>query len=329
MSPLETSADGFAFRTSAGFAKLPGAKWSIKKTRGPVPVSPSRLSLALAFWAVLLPGHARAQGIFHVPIRTAVQPEAVLTGAGAVFWNLGSMVGGPGTPQEMVLIHVVGPSSSGLRGVAGAGVMALPLGFRAGLGYWHLGIQDIPRTSTSPAPELGEVHVAEDVGVLGLARDLGRRSGVGAGLRLAQGSVGRDTRTSVEGELGVHLQPGLPLNPVVGLAIHGLGTEPVAMGGLELSLPPLASSRLPLRAGYGFRTGLGFDPPEHRASFRASWEERIHAGAGMAFLGEGGGWVLLAALGADLGRYSFSVLREGMANGFGAIHFYRVAIRFP
>jgi hypothetical protein len=292
-------------------------------------VSPSRLSVVLAFWAALLPGHARAQGFFQMPMRAALQPEAVLTGAGTVFWNLGGTAGNVGTDQEISLIHVVGPSSTGVRGAAGAGVLALPLGFRGGLGYWHLGIRDIPRTSTSPTPDLGDVHVAEDVAILGLARDVGRRSGVGAGVRLAQGSVGKETRARVEGDLGVHHRSGLPLTPRVGLAIQGLGADPAAIGGIEVSLPPLASARVPIRAGYGFRTGRRFDPPEHRGSLRASWKEQIHAGAGMAFLGDGGGWVLLAALGADLGRYSFSVLREGMANGFGAIHFYRVAIRFP
>jgi hypothetical protein len=292
-------------------------------------VSPSRLSLVLAVWAVLLPGQLRAQSVFQLPMRTGLQPEAVLTGAGTVFWNLGGMVGNVGTGQELSLTHVVGPSSTGVRGVAGGGVMALPLGLRGGIGYWHLGIQDIPRTSTSPTPELGEVHVAEDVFILGLARNMGRRSGAGAGIRLAQGSVGKDTRTRVEGELGVHHRSGLPLTPRVGLAIQGLGADPTAIGGIEVSLPPLASSRLPIRAGYGFRTGRRFDPPEHRVSLRASWEEHIQGGAGMAFLGDRGDWVVLASLGAELGRYSFSVLREGMANGFGAIHFYRAAVRFP
>ena len=279
--------------------------------------------------ALLLPGQARGQGIFDWPIRAALQPEAVLTGAGVVFWNPGGMAGNVGARRELWLTHVVGPPSTGVRGVAGAGVVALPLGFRGGLGYWHLGVQDIPRTTTSPTPELGDIHVAEDVAVLGLARDLGGRTGGGAAIRVRQSSVGGDTRTHLEGEMGVHYRSSLPLTPRMGLAVQGLGGNPSALAGLEISLPPLASSRLPVRAGYGFQTGRSFDPPEHRVSLRASWMEQIHAGVGLLYLGEQGGWTPLAALGADLGRYSLSVLREGMANGFGAIHFYRAAIRFP
>jgi hypothetical protein len=288
-----------------------------------------RLPLTLAITALLLPGQAHAQGMFDWPIRSAIQPEAVLTSAGVVFWNPGGMAGSVGSHQEIWLTHIVGPASTGVRGVAGAGVMTLPFGFRGGLGYWHLGVGDIPRTIDSPNIEFGDINVAEDVALLALARDLGGRSGGGASIRLRQSSMGGDTRTYLEGELGIHYRSGLPLSPRMGLAIQGLGGNPAALAGLEVSLPALASSRVPVRAGYGFQTGRSFDPPEHRISLRASWMEQIHAGVGLSYLGTQDGWTPLGSLGADLGRYSLSVLREGMANGFGAIHFYRAAIRFP
>jgi hypothetical protein len=267
--------------------------------------------------------------MFDWPIRAALQPEAVLTGAGAAFWNPGGLAGSVGTRQELWVTHVVGPTATGVRGAAAAGVLDLPMGFRGGLGYWHLGIRDIPRTTTSPSQESGDVHVAEDVAVVGLARDLGGRSGGGVAIRFSQASMGGETRLGVEGEVGVQHRSRLPLTPRVGLALQGLGGEIRTLAGLEVSFPALASSRLPVRAGYGIRVGRSFDAPEHRVSLRGSWKELIHAGAGLSYLGEGGGWTPLVVLGADFGRYSLSVLREGLANGFGAIHFYRAAIRFP
>jgi hypothetical protein len=98
---------------------------------------------------------------------------------------------------------------------------------------------------------------------------------------------------------------------------------------VEVSLPPLASGRLPLRLGYGFETDRGPGPLEQRISVRGSWLEQIHAGLGAHRGAAADGWTLLWMLGTDLGRYSLSVLREGLPNGFGAVHFYRLAIRVP
>lgn len=320
---------GFTFRTLAGFANLTVEIWSFKKTLTRPPLPRSRVPYLLAVAALLQPVGARSQAIFDWPIRATPQPEAVLTGAGAAFWNPGGLAAGVGTLQEVWVTHMVGPSATGIQGVAAAGVMDLPLGFRGALGYWHLGIRDIPRTTTSPNREPGGIHVAEDIALLALAHDLRAGSGLGVGLRLQQGSVGRDTKTFVEGEIGVHHRSRLPLTPRVGLTLQGVGRDLRTLAGIELSLPALAASRLPLRAGYGIQAGRGSEPLEHRVSLRASWMEQVHAGIGLSYLGEGGGWTPMVGLGADLGRYSLSVLREALANGFGAAHFYRAAIRFP
>ncbi len=303
--------------------------WSFKKTRTRQPLSRSCVPVALAFAALLLPGGARAQGIFDWPIRAALHPEAVLTGAGALFWNPGGLAGSVGTSQEIWITHVVGPPATGVRGVAAAGVLDLPWGFRGGLGYWHLGIDDIHRTTTSPDRQPGDIRLAEDVAVLGAANDLGNRTGGGAAIRVTRGSLGSDSRTTVEGEIGIQHLLSLPLSPQVGLSLRGLGGEPTTLAGAELSLPALASSRLPIRIGYGIQTDRKLNSLEHRLSLRASWVDRVHAGIALSYLGEVDGWTPLAVLGADLGRYSLSVLREALANNFGAMHFFRAAIRFP
>jgi hypothetical protein len=288
-----------------------------------------RLFTVTAALALPLPGGARAQLIFDWPVRVTPQPEVVITGAGAVFWNPGSLASEVGTSQEVWLAHVDGPDATGVRGVAVSGVSSLPKGFRVGMGYWHLGIQDIPRTTTSPHQEAGEINISEDVGVISVSRGLGLNTGVGGGVRFQRGAAGREAKSQVVGELGVHHQSSLPFTPRIGVVIQGLGGELAGLGGVEFSLPPLASARIPIRLGYGIRLDEDLETRDHRFSLRTSWMDEVQVGVGLSYLGEANGWVPLWHFGANLGRYSLSVLRESLANGFGAIHFFQASIRFP
>jgi len=292
---------------------------------------PRRLtSLALLGLAILShPDRGAGQIIFDWPIRVSPQPEPVLTGAGAVFWNPGSLVSGVGTSEEIWLAHVDGPDATGVRGVATSGIVDLPRGFRLGLGYWHLGISDIPRTTTSPHHEAGEINISEDMALASVAWSLGARTGVGAGIRFIRGAAGRDAKTQTEGEIGIHHQANVPLTPRFGVTVRGLGGGTRFSGGAEVSLPALASSRIPIRVGYGIQTDRKLDPLDHRLSLRGSWMDQLHVGVGVSHLGQGDGWVSMWMLGADLGRYSLSILRESLANGFGAVHFFQASLRFP
>ena len=130
------------------------------------------------------------------------------------------------------------------------------------------------------------------------------------------------------GEIGIHHRSSLPFTPRFGLTIRGLGGDLKTLGGFELSLPPLASARIPIRLGYGFQANDGFKPEDHRVSLRGSWMDQLHLGMGLSHLQNGDGWTPLWMLGADIGRYSLSVLRESLANGFGPVHFFQAAIRF-
>ncbi len=323
------SGDRLTFRSWGGSANLTEGFFPYKKGQIRRYVTPFRLPVALALVAFLSPSVAGGQLIFDWPLRAAPQPEAVLTGAGAVFWNPGSLVSEVGTSQEIWVIHVDGPDATGVRGVAVSGVIDLPMGLRGGVGYWHLGIQDIPRTTTSPHQEAGEINIAEDVALLVLAKNLTSHTGVGGGLRFQRGAAGREAESRIEGEIGIHHHSSLPLTPRFGLAVRGIGGELVTLGGVEVSLPPLASSRIPIRLGYGIQTDEELNPVDHRFSLRVSWMDQLHLGMGFSYLGDENGWTPLWMLGADLGRFSLSVLRESLANSFGAIHFFQAAIRFP
>jgi hypothetical protein len=171
--------------------------------------------------------------------------------------------------------------------------------------------------------------VTEDVFVLALGKNLAGRTGVGGSLRFQRGAVGNEANGRVEAEIGIHHRASLPLTPRLGLAIRGIGGHVETLGGVELSLPPLASARIPLRVGYGFQAEGNLKPMDHRVSLRASWMDQLQVGMGFSFLEDGDGWNPLWMLGADLGRYSLSVLRESLANGFGPVHFLQAAIRFP
>ena len=290
---------------------------------------PLRLLSTLLLATAAVPGSARGQLLFDWPIRSVPQPEAILTGAEAVFWNPGGIAEGVGTVREIWITHVDGPDATGIRGLSLAATVNLPLQLRGGIGYWHLGIPDIPRTTDSPLPGSGNVEVAEDALVLALTRDLGAPVGIGGGLRFHRASVAGEVRNQVEGDVGIHLQPPIALSPRFGLAIRGLGQDPRILVGAEVGLPPLARSRIPIHLGYGLEKRPGKGGVEQRISFRGSWIERFHAGFGLNRWGGDDGWTTLWMLGLDFDRYSFSVLREELANGFGPVHFYRASIRLP
>jgi hypothetical protein len=286
---------------------------------------PSIVALLLA----ALPGPAGGQRVFPWPIRSVPQPEAILTGAEAVFWNPASLARIAGTSQQLWIAHVDGPDVTGVRGIAASGAVNLPSGLRAGLGYWHLGVQDIPRTTTSPEPQPGDIQVAEDVGVLAGAGQWADQLAFGAALRFVRGSAGGKARSRMEGDVGVHVRPSLPLAPRLGLVLQNLGRGVRVLGGLEVSPPPLATSRIPVQLGYGVLGGSDSVPAEHRFSLRASWMDQLRTGMGLSYLGEADGWVRLWMIGVDIGRYSLSVLREGLPHGFGAVNYYRAAVGFP
>jgi hypothetical protein len=288
-----------------------------------------RLFLILVLAALALPGPASSQLLFDWPIRAAPQPEAILTGAGAILWNPGSLSGEAGTETELWITHVDGPDATGIRGVALAGTIDLPLGIRTGLGYWHLGLADISRTTDSPLPDLGKIEVAEDALLFALARNLEGLGGFGGALRVHRASVAGDVESRVEGDVGVHLRPPVAMSPRFGLAFKGLGHDPRILAGVEIDLPPLARSRIPIQVGYGLEKRPGPEGPEHRFSLRGSWVERFHAGFGLTYWGAEDGWTPLWMLGLEFDRYAFSVLREELANDFGPVHFYRASIRLP
>jgi hypothetical protein len=289
-----------------------------------------RLPVIVAIWGLLLLSPSlSAQLVFDWPVRADPGPEALLTGASAALWNPGGLAHSSGAGNDVWVIHVDGPDATGIRGLAAAASIDLPyLGARAAVAYQHLGITDITRTSTSPEPDPGRISVAEDVAVVSLAHDLASYGGVGAGFRYQRATAGNEARDAASGQVGFTVHPSLPLHPRVGVVLLGLGSDPGLMGGVEISLPRTRMESFQLRTAYGIGIDLSPAEAEHRLSLKGIWRSNYRFGMGVTRQPDGNGWTGLWSLGADFGRYSFSILREGMANDFGAVHFYRAAIRF-
>jgi len=292
-------------------------------------VIPFARSIVLALVFLGLPSAVRGQVIFDWPLRTAPQPEAVLTGAGAVFWNPGGLAAEVGTQQEAWILHVDGPDVTGVRGLGAAGVFDLPLGLRGSVGYWHLGIHDIPRTTTSPHQGAGEINITEDVALLGLGYSPWERGGIGGAIRFSRGTAAGDSRSAASGEVGIHHHSTFPWSPRLGLVVRGIGGDLETMAGIEANPTTLASGRIPIRIGYGIQVGDEAGWTDHRLSLRGSWKDQLNLGLGFSYLGADNGWTFLWMAGADLGRYSFSILREALANDFGSVHYFQASIRFP
>lgn len=275
---------------------------------------------------VLLPAPGRSQLVFDWPIRAGVAPEALLAGAAATLWNPAGTALEPG---EAWITSVDGPKATELRGVAGAvsgGVSSLGT---LGLAFTHLGIDDIPRTVDSPAGEPGQIRVAEDALALAASRRLAPWISAGVGGRWVRATVLDDRRSRTTASAGFRLDPSLAFRPALALTLLDLGGDERLMGAVSAAVPPPWIRPFQLTVGYGFDAASRTGTVDQRVSLRLTWMARFHAGAGFTFPdGEDEGVNALWSAGADFGRYSLAVLREGLSNDFGAVHYYRAAIRF-
>lgn len=275
-------------------------------------------------------GSAYGQRVLDFPVRSGGGSDALIRGPVAVFWNPGA-VGIPAGRGEFVLLNVQGPSATSVDGVALASLVRLDERTTLGAGFRHIGLDEIPATSTSPLPDdvEGSLDIGESTFSIVAARTLGTDLVFGAGAHFTRAARDLNADDEVSVGAGFH-RPGNDWTPGVGASarIGEEGTEWEA--GLAL-----APSRATLGDGsfdvsYGISGSPRFEGLSHRAVVGASWSTRLRVSGGLA--GEPGSdghaWEPVLGVAVQLRRYSVGVLREALPNGVGAVHTFRLGVSF-
>jgi len=294
--------------------------------RGPA----AALTLLLA-----LASPGSAQRLLEWPVRTAPGAEALVAGAAAVFWNPAAAAGPAAAARgEAMVMDIEGSETAGIRGMALAG--SVRLGERTVVlgGYNHLGIADIPFTEDSPVPSAlrPAIDVGSDLVTVGLAREVRSAWWVGATLRYWRESAGAFHRDDGAGAgIGFAYHAPVPFRPSLGAAVFTGQAEPRWLVGTEVTTPALAGTRdLRFSLGYGVAGGAGPRTVAHRISGHSRWADVLTLSAGLDLEADPGFSAVQPVLAASvrLGRYQLGVLREEIANGFGAAYYYRFHVTF-
>lgn len=278
-----------------------------------------------------LPAPAAGQGLLEWTLRASPEPEPLLTGGVAGLWNPAGIAGAPADPNEAWVANLDGPDVTGVEGIAVAVTRALPPLGSVGIAYQHVGTGGIPRTLDSPRSEPGEISLDEDLMALSYARafDDGRLA-VGAGVRYRRSGRGDDVLESAGVDVGARKAlPDLPFSPAVAAVIREVGSGAGWMAAGEVGLPVAVNHGAGFRVSYGVTGSFGEEGWGHRVAGIVAWRGTVRAGFGLARGARDGDWTPLWMLGVELGPYSLSILRESLANDFGAAESYRLAIRLP
>ena len=283
----------------------------------------------IALMLLVLPTAARAQRLLELPVRTGAMPEALVTGASAAFWNPASAASLSGE-GEVIVLDVNGPDATGLAGFAGAGALRLDPRTVLALGYRHVAIEEMERTSTSPMPDPGGLDVVEDVFGLVAARSLNDALAVGIGAEYTRPSADLDTDAKLVIGVGARLRLRHRWGPTLAAAVQAEEDEPGWRVAAELAPERLRLGDWSAAFAYGLSGGPRLRGPEHRIAARVAWRERVTLSAGFAAAADDGGTALtpLGGILVNINRYAIGVVREHLAHGFGAVHSLRFGVGF-
>jgi hypothetical protein len=270
-----------------------------------------------------LASSASAQRILDWPVRTNAGPEAVVRGPEAAFWNSAAITtsGGRG---DVMLTDQRSPAALGVGGFAAAAAWRLDVRTTVAAGYQHVSIDDIGETSTSPLPDTGEptFSITEDRVALGVSHALGAAVTAGAGVQYNRSNETglNESATSLGG--GFLVSPSLPLRPVIGISAASQTGGVRYAGGVELAG---GTREIEIRAGYGVRGGGNLISVEHRIGITLDWRRLVAVTGGVATASAGSERSYDPVIGASLrvNRYELVVLREALANDFGAAYSFR------
>ena len=274
--------------------------------------------------SMMIPANAMAQRLVEIPIHTTATADAVVTGLSALFWNPAGLSAAPYRAGVMVL-SLNTPSAFGVTGIVAGGAYRNDR-LTVGAAWEHVGIDDIPETEDSPT-EAGEFALGEDHFTVAAA--LGLRPGIGVG---AVAHYIRDDLSDSNGFLalgaGVLASLKLPWPATVGAFVLNEGDEVLWSAGAEAALPNWFGPSYTLSLSYGTGRDAHSSDLDHRIAARFDWTERASLSAGVTRLAGGGDtdWAPLVAASLRLTRYTLGVVRESLAQDFGATYSFRLQV---
>ncbi len=298
-------------------------------------MSKSLRALGVASAVVLvLAGRARAQELLgDWTFRTRVEPEALSQGASANFWNPAGLglVSGRG---EALVAALQSSEAIGLKGFAAAAAKTLRRGTALGVGYQHLGVDDIGRADNVDKPEddgsATLINVGEDRLTVSAAQPLSHLGWAGVLAEYDRSSMGVGTNSGVAVGAGLLLRGGSRLEPMLGASAMTLSGDTRWHAGVGIRLPVDGPSGFALRASYGLggqsaRSGL----LDQRLALTATWRDRLTLSGGALASRTGYSNTVVPTGVAEfrVNRYSLGVVHESLANGFGGVTSIHLGVR--
>lgn len=288
---------------------------------------PRTAALALLLFAPAPP--LAAQRLLDLPVRAWAGADATASGAVAAFWNPAAAII-TGRAEAMVL-DVLAPEPTGLGGFAAAAAFRVDSALTLAIGYHHVGVDGIMLTTDSPLPEdATPLELGEDALALSARRALGQFLAAGVSLRYVRAAEFAEDRSVLEFGAGIHLRPELPGRPVIGAAARAESEGMAWMTGIDVTPFLAADDEWRLGASWGADGGPLRIGVSHRLAALAGWRDVVRVSAGMSGEPDADGrtWRPVASASVRLARYALGVMREQMANDFGAVHALRFTIAF-
>lgn len=291
----------------------------------------NRIARRIALVVVLLqaaitPVHAQ-QMIDEWLVRTTALPDAMISGAAAVFRNPALIE--PTRKAEALLLDVRGPEVTGLSGMAAVGSYRLDGRTAVAAGYQHLAVDGMDLTEDSPDP-IGRSTAGQNLFAVAASHIVSDRLQVGAAAQYLRLDEVFSQQSAVRLGLGaLYLVPtAVPVHLSVAVQNESRSTLWSAAARVAPKLPRLPEWNLYATygvAGGGDRLGM-----THRVAVDGLWRDMVSLQLGAALEPESGGHEItpIGGLAVRINRYEIGVVRESLASGFGAVHTFRMGVLF-
>ena len=290
----------------------------------------SFLCFACVIW---LTNPATAQRVFDEwPVRTSAGPDALQRGVEAVYWNPAAIYTRTFRGEAMITDQRT-PDAIGVGGFGAALAWRLDARTTIAAGYQRVSIDDIGETSESPLPDPGipaTFSIGEDQLTLGASHSVSDVISAGAGFRYDRSDETGASLSTTSLTGGLLLRPTFAVlqrySPTAGASIIAHRDGIRWSGGVDFALPLVQDFET--RLGYGARGGEGTPEIEHRVGLTGSWRSIATATVGAMSGGSGSdrAWELTFGGALRFSRYELGVLREALANDFGAAYAFRLRV---